>query len=195
MSDKKITDIGYHSMKFLILTLFIVSIKSSFAGVDLSDFKHKSRYLAEYSIFKIDIQYISLLSTKKYNTPTELIDSNDKKAIKIEYLRDLSQKIIRQAWDVSYETVLSKPELEAFSAQIDKIKSIARDVKKKDEVVVIFDSSGLDYFFNGKLLARIDDKKFADLTLGIWIGEKAVDDDMKKAMLKNSLHSKIIKSD
>ena len=165
-----------------ILTGLIIGAASA-AAPDLSSYQYKSRYLAEYSIFKIDVQYIGLHVSKKYQNANEIIQDSSNKVLKVEYLRELSKSTLKKAWGVSYEAVLGENN-QKYKDQIKKIKSFTRDVDEGDIVYVVFSKDGLRYFLNDNMLGEINDPEFAKVTLSIWIGESPVDDDMKEGILK-----------
>lgn len=166
----------------IILSVLIAGTVQA-AAPDLKPYKYSSRYLAEYSIFKIDIQYIGLHVFKKYKNANEIIQDDLNKVLKVEYLRELSKATLKKAWGVSYEAVLGENN-QKFKDQIEKIKSFTRNVDEGDIVYVVFSKSGLKYYLNEKMLGEIKDPEFAKVTLSIWIGESPVDKDMRKGILK-----------
>ena len=67
-----------------IISGFIMGAASA-AAPDLSSYQYKSRYLAEYSIFKIDVQYIGLHVSKKYQNANEIIQDSSNKVLKLSH--------------------------------------------------------------------------------------------------------------
>ena len=174
-------------IKICFFNFLILWSGHSFTKEMIPDFKLKSKFLVEYSIFKIDIQYISLLTNKKYKTANEIIKSPEPKLIAVEYLRDLDKDILKEAWDVSYKTVLDKQQRGELKTLISKMKSFARDVKKSDKVLLYFVDDEVQYFFNQTKLGVLKSKKFQEATISIWIGEKPVSEEMRAGMLKSIL--------
>jgi hypothetical protein len=80
----------------------------------------------------------------------------------------------------------SAPEVAAVKAQIDQMVSIMKafkEVKEKDVVTLDFVAGATKVGFNGEAKGTIPGAAFNDALTRVWLGDKPVQADLKKAML------------
>jgi hypothetical protein len=105
----------------------------------------------------------------------ELVDGNFKKKLVMKFLRDVSAEQIRDAFRESLKGAGSKTDLWV---------NYFGDVRSGQEFVIAWSpGTGLETTVTGASKPAINDKAFASAVFGIWLGDKPIQDDLKKDLV------------
>ena len=172
----------------------------AFADVTIGDITYSATIEKEKSvltlngaglreIFFVDVYAAGLYLPQTTSDAAEVIAMSGNKSVRLGLLRDVDaadfvdalKEGINNNTSEEERKVIDK-ELQALIAVMDRIG----DVKKGDIVVVIEAMKmEVDVTVNGKLIGeKIGGQKLYEAVLKIWLGEKAIDNGLKAALLK-----------
>ena len=171
-------------MKKIYLLLFLASfftfnLKSNVTfpkkiSVLNNDYKLIGHSLLEYSIFKIDIYWISYYRGLKDNYSL----------LKIIYARDIEKDVSNQGWHQGFKNNL-KENFVSYKKEISWLKSKTPDFKKNDTLILLKEGKVGYLIHNGVIKAKTDDRRILELLHLPWIGPIPVDKDLKSNLLGN----------
>ena len=135
------------------------------------------------AIFKIYVGALYL--TEKKSAVADVLAQKGAKRVALTLLRDLSAQQLNEAFDSGIQANHSAAEAEALKPRMAELLALFTDGKKGDVILLDFlPESGTVVSLNaaakGKPIAGED---FYRALLRIWLGDKPVDADLKKAML------------
>lgn len=150
-------------MRFLVIFLLTLN---SYAG----DMKLIGKAMLEFSVFKIDVYEISY-----YKGP------NNTEELLLDYKREVEKKYSIQGWEKGLQPVLEKsPNLQEKAKWL--IES-AITLKEGDKLILRKQQDNVTILKNEKVISKIKDQQIADLLFYPWLGEKPIDQDLKKKLL------------
>lgn len=133
----------------------------------------------------IDLYVGSLYLPKKSSSATEIINSSEAGAIKLDIVSGMitSEKMIN-AVNEGFENS-TNGKTAPLKAKIDKFKSFFKDeIKKGDEFIIAYiPETGVVVFKNGVKKGVIEGLDFKKALFGIWLSSKPADKDLKEDML------------
>lgn len=137
-------------------------------------------------IFKVYVGALYVSARK--STTVEVLALDGPKRVSMTMLRDLSAEQLIDALELGIRNNHTEGELSGLQARIDALVAIMKELgSAKEETVITLDflpASGTIVTVNGAPRGKpIPGKEFYDALLRIWLGEKPVDTDLKRAML------------
>lgn len=135
--------------------------------------------------FKI---YVGALYLPQKQVSAEAIIADEREhRVALHIVRDLSSEKLLNAFNEAIEANHSKDELTALDAQLKQMAQIFNSIKevKPGDVITLdyLPASGTQITMNGASRGTIAGAAFNRALLKIWLGDKPVQDDLKKEML------------
>jgi hypothetical protein len=111
-----------------------------------------------------------------------ILASDQAKAIRMHFLRDLSKGQLTEAFREGFEA--NAKDRTAQKAAFDRMLALVPDVKEGSTMTLTYvPGKGTTVAVGGKELGVFEGKGFADAVFAIWLGPKPPSDDLKKGML------------
>ncbi len=108
----------------------------------------------------------------------EIIDGDFKKKVVLKFLRDLSNDQIRDGFRDALKGAGSKTDV--------WVNSFTSVVSGQEAVIAWTPGVGLETKSGGLNKSQFNDKTFASSVFGIWLGEKPIQDDLKKDLVMHA---------
>jgi hypothetical protein len=139
------------------------------------------------AIFKVYVGALYL--TEKKSAAAEVLAQKGAKRVSLTLLRDLSAQQLNEAFENGVQANHSAAELEALKPRIAELLALFADGKKGDVILLDFlPESGTVVSVNAAVKGKpIAGEDLYRALLRIWLGDKPVDADLKKAMLGQGL--------
>lgn len=141
-------------------------------------------------IFVVDVYAAGLYLPQRSSTAEDVINMAGNKTVRLGLLRDVDAGDFVDALNEGILDNTTEDERQALSTELQSLIAVMNkigDVKKGD--IVDFDYSQThetSVTVNGKLIGeKIGGEALYRTVLKIWLGEKAIDSDLKKSLLKN----------
>ncbi len=134
-------------------------------------------------VFKV---YVASLYLPQRASDTQAVLGQAPRRIQLDMLRGLSADQRVDALNEGLEANNSASDLAAVKAQIDQLSGIVRafkEVKEKDMIALDFADVTTRVVWNGETKGTIPGADFNQALTRIWLGEKPVQQDLKKALL------------
>lgn len=127
----------------------------------------------------------ALYMTEKKSAAAEVLAQKGAKRVALTMLRDLSGKQLSEAFESGIQANNAAAEAEAMKPRIAELLALFTDAKEGDVILLDFlPESGTVVTVNGAVKGKpIAGEDFYRALLRIWLGDKPVDDDLKKGML------------
>jgi len=182
---------------FSLASVLVVSAVSSFgtaalagelAGITLPDtlkagektLKLNGLGLRKKSVFKVYVGGLYLESPSK--DAGAIVTSDQAKAIRMHFLRDLTKAQLVEAFQEGFEANVKDGA--ARKAAFDKMLALVPDVKEGTTMTFAYvPGKGTTLSAGTKELGVFEGKGFADAVFSIWLGPKPPSEDLKKGML------------
>ena len=135
-------------------------------------------------VFKVYVAALYL--TQKQTDANAVISETGNKRVSMHFLRDLSAEKLLHAIEEGFEANNNAAEMTAIEPQFKAFKQLmtsAKAVKEGDVIVLDYTSANTIVRLNGKALGTVEGAAFNQALLRVWLGEKPVDEALKKAML------------
>ena len=186
--------------ELLVLASLAMSVPS-FAAQTIGDITYEDQLNKEKTTLKlngaglreilfVDVYAAGLYLPQKAATTEEVISMNGNKTVRLGLLRDVDAADFVDALNEGILDNTTEDERQALSTELQALITVMNkigDVKKGD--IVDFDYSQTHetrVTVNGKLIGeKIGGEALYRTVLKIWLGEKAIDSDLKKSLLKN----------
>lgn len=152
-------------MKIILLSFFLCVISLTAIA---SEYKQIGTYLLEYSIFKIDVYQITYFKAE------------DSEKLVLDYKVDVKREHSLEGWKVGLKHKLKD---KAYEPKVQWLYDHTVDMKKGDKFSLVKSKGTLELFKNSELMAKTTDPMILELAFEPWLGEKPVDDKLKKALL------------
>jgi hypothetical protein len=179
---------------WLALMLLLWALPASaleVAGVDVAD---KTRVgagelvlngagIRTRAIFKVYVGALYL--SEKKSAAAEVLAQKGAKRVALTLLRDLSAQQLNEAFESGIQANHSAAEAEALKPRMAELLALFTDGKKGDVILLDFlPEAGTVVSLNAAAKGKpIQGEDFYRALLRIWLGDKPVDADLKKAML------------
>lgn len=181
--------------KIKMLLLGVIVGVSTFAinvgGVELKDkvtLKSKELVLNGAGIrkkFFLKLYVASLYTSNKEEGAKEILESQGEMQIKLDITSSMiTGKRLREGLEEGFATA-SPEKLKPIQDKIDKfiVKIEKEEIKKGDVFTFNYVDGKVNSYKNEKLIITTDGKEFKEVLFGIWLGEHAVDKDLKEEMV------------
>jgi hypothetical protein len=169
------------ALKALVAVLLLVLS----VGVCAADLELNGKGIRKRVIF--DVYEIALYLPKKTNSSEEVITSAGPKRIDIRMLRDVSAEQFSDALTDGIRANHSEAEAKALEPRIKQLAATMAEVKEAKKGMAIaleWNGKATQVVIDGKPAgAAIEGEDFYRALLRIWLGDKPVQDDLKKALL------------
>jgi hypothetical protein len=130
---------------------------------------------------------IGLYLPQKSPTPAAILQSSGPKRVAIHMLRDVGAETFTEALADGIRANHSEAEAQALEPRVKQLGAVIGEIKEaKRGMAIALDWNGkaTQVVVNGKPAGQpIDGEDFYRALLRIWIGDKPVQDDLKKALL------------
>ena len=138
--------------------------------------------------FFFDVYVAGLYLAEKKSSAAEAIALPGPKRVALRLLRNVSAKTLLDALNEGMQANNSPAELDALKSQLGELAALMNaigEAKKGDSVALDFDpASGTRVSLNGKELGKpIAGADFYRALLRVWLGDKPVQDNLKRALL------------
>lgn len=128
----------------------------------------------------------ALYLTQKHFDANAVINDHGNKRIAMRFLRDVSSAQLLQGMNEGFADNNTQTEMSSIDTQMKSFQKMmisAKEVKEGDIILLDFTSAGTQVSLNGKLLGKIEGELFSQALLRVWLGDHAVDTNLKKALL------------
>jgi hypothetical protein len=135
------------------------------------------------AVFKV---YVASLYLPSKATTTDAVLAKGPRRIQLNLLRNVSSDQFADALTDALKANNSAAELAAIKAQTDQMIAMLKslgDVKEGDAITFDFVDGATRIGFNGAAKGSVDGEAFNRALTKAWLGDKPVQDDLKKAML------------
>ena len=139
--------------------------------------------VARYArIFRV---YVAALYGPDDTAPEDLLTSDVPRRLAITYLRDVGADDIRKATQVVLEEQFDEDEMAELADRFEELNALYADVSDGDQYVYEYRPDGEEsrLYFNGELQGSVSGADFARAYLGIWLGENALSDSLRRDLL------------
>lgn len=183
-------------MKSILISLLLASSFLVKDGVTVSGVKYAATYQVENNTLNLNGAgvrskwFIDLYTTGLYlpsvsKNASEIVSCNCNQVIKIVIVSSL---ITTEKFNAAIDEALNKSmnnDLSSISKDLEKFKkALGTDLKSNDEFLFIYQPAlGLKVFKNKKYKDTVKGLRFKQELLKIWLGEKCVNEDLKKGLL------------
>jgi hypothetical protein len=171
-----------------ILPLGMAAVAGELAGITMPDalkagektLKLNGLGLRKKAVFKVYVGGLYLESPSK--DAGAILASDQAKAIRMHFLRDLTKAQLVEAFQEGFEAnAKDKP---AQKAAFDKMLALVPDVKEGTTMTFVYlPGKGTTLAAGSKELGVFEGKGFADAVFAIWLGPKPPSEDLKAGML------------
>lgn len=128
----------------------------------------------------------ALYAPTKTTAAGALVETREPRRMTLHMMRDLDADSLVGALKDGLQNNHSTGELAKLKAEIDQFEGIMRGVgnaRKGDLVTIDFSGDGTGIGFNGQTRGSIPGEPFSRALLKVWLGDKPVDVDLKRALL------------
>jgi len=115
-----------------------------------------------------------------------VLNDSGNRRVSILFLRETESEELLKGMNKSFADNNSASEMAAIEQQMKQFRDMitsTKKVKKGDLIVLDLTSAGTQVSINGKSLGTLEDARFNQALLKVWLGQKPVDASLKKAML------------
>ena len=128
----------------------------------------------------------ALYLEQKQMDANAVINDHGNKRIAMHFLRDVSSEQLLTGMNEGFADNNTQYELSSIDAQMksfQKMMTSAKEVKEGDVILLDCTPAGTQVSLNGRLLGKIEGELFNQALLRVWLGDHAVDTNLKKALL------------
>ena len=139
--------------------------------------------VARYArIFRV---YVAALYGPEDTAPEDLMTSDVPRRLAITYLRDVGADDIRDATQVVLDNQFDEDEMAELADRFESFNALYQDVGDGDQYVYEYRPDGEEsrLYFNGELQGSVSGADFARAYLGIWLGDNALSDSLRRDLL------------
>ncbi|MBI3796909.1 MAG: chalcone isomerase family protein [Deltaproteobacteria bacterium] len=172
-----------------VLLVSVAALARDLAGVTLPDtltvgektLKLNGLGLRQKAMFKVYVGALYLEAPSK--DAGAILASDQPKAIRMHFLRDLSKAQLVEAFQEGFDANV-KDKTAAQKANFVKMLALVPDVKQGETMTFTYVSGkGTTLQAGDKDLGAFEGKDFADAVFSIWLGPTPPSEDLKKGML------------
>ena len=133
------------------------------------------------TLLKVKVYVMGLYLEEKSADPKAIMASTGNKRISMDFVHEVSADQLRGGWQEGFDK--NFPEKDAVKAEIEQFNAAMSDVTKGDRIVIDFSGSAVEVQVKGAKAATIDNAKFQQAVLSIWLGSKPPNREIKDGIL------------
>lgn len=179
-------------MKLFICTLLFLTntYAKEIAGINFPDtitaqkktLKLNGVGLREATFLKIKVYAGALYVENHSQDGLALAKSKESKILKMNFIRDVEAKKIKEAFKEGYEK--NCDELCGGNKQhLEKLLAKVEDLNKGDTMELRFNGRNLEFVKNDQVKETFDSKEFSEIILKIYVGNNPPNESLKKGLL------------
>jgi len=132
-----------------------------------------------------DIYVAALYLPEHLSDSTRILDPQLPKRLAMHFVySEVSRKKMNAGWQSGFEDNTAKEKMRALQPSLDKFKSMFRDMKAGDVVLLDFlPKEGVRININQKVIGSIEGVGFSTALLRVWLGDEPVTDSLKQGLL------------
>lgn len=132
-----------------------------------------------------DIYVAALYLPEHLSDPARIQDPQLPKRLSMHFVySEVSRKKMNAGWQSGFEDNSTKQQMSAMQPALDKFKSMFRDMKAGDVVLLDFlPAEGVQLSINQKFIGSIEGGDFSATLLRVWLGDEPVTDSLKRDLL------------
>ncbi|WP_286235171.1 chalcone isomerase family protein [Thalassotalea sediminis] len=165
------------SIVLLCLLTLMMTAQAKMLAVDKvkSDLTQVGK--ATFSFLFWDIYHSKLYT----NSGTYSEKENQTLLLEIQYLKDIArddllEKTVEQWQYLGFS-------IEQYGKYLDTLRVLWPNIEAGDSLSLLDDNQSSHFYFNGELLGTIEDTKFAEIFLAIWLSEKTSQPLLRKRLI------------
>jgi hypothetical protein len=137
--------------------------------------------LRKKAFFKVYVGGLYLEAPSQ--NPAAILASDQAKAVRMTFLRDVSKSQLKDAFVDGFEAN-AKEKAAAQKAAIEKLYSLIPDMKETQTLSFFYlPGKGTTISLGDNALGLIEGREFAEALFALWLGPKPPSEDLKKGML------------
>lgn len=128
----------------------------------------------------------ALYLAQKQTDANAVISDHGNKRISMHFLRDVSSEQLLEGMNEGFADNNTQAEMASIDRQMRAFQNMmtsAKEVKEGDVILLDCTPAGTQVSLNGRLLGKIEGELFNQALLRVWLGDHAVDTNLKKALL------------
>jgi hypothetical protein len=133
------------------------------------------------TFLKVKVYVIGLYLERKSRDADAIIESHESKRIQMHFVRNVSAETGRDAIMKGFKN--NTEDLTSISDEIASFDADVRDMRTGDTMVLDFSGDTVDVVINGIKVDSVRGRPFQRALLGIWLGAKPIDKDLKQGIL------------
>ena len=165
----KVKRAGLRVRVLAALVVLMTSVEVVFAELDRESFSLVGEALVEVGPFDLDVYQVRHFTRNTNETLVELT-----------YLRDVPRYLSLKGWDKGFEHIASVPDLKVA---MEWVRSKTPDLKEGDRFAMLVAGSVTSLYLNNLLLGKSDSPNVARIIHSPWIGEEALDLQIRAQLL------------
>ena len=136
------------------------------------------------SFLKVKVYVGALYLASRSKDPQAIVDSDESKAVRMVFMRDVDRDKILEAFKEGFENN-SKPQLASLLPKLETIRpAIPAELKEGQVLSVVYEpGKGSTVGVEGGKAVTVEGKDFADALFRNWFGKEPADSDLKEGML------------
>jgi hypothetical protein len=134
------------------------------------------------TVFRFKVYEAGLYLQRRSSNAQQILNSQDPKAIRLTFLRDVSSNQVHDAWKEDFKKNC-ETNCAALQPLFDQLVSKMPEAKNGDIFAYIFTNKGIHIIRNGKEVDHADNPQLAKEILSFWLGKAPPSPELKQAML------------
>ena len=143
--------------------------------------------IRKYSIFRFHVYVAGLYVAQKSADADAIIASKTPKQVILQFVRDVDGSDVQDAWNEGFKQ--NNPDASSMASELDLVTGVLQgDVDEGQKLTVTVTDKGASLETKG-VTKSVQNPKFAEALLRIWIGPNPPDSNLKKDLLGNESSS------
>ena len=165
----KVKKAGLRVRALAALFVLMTSVEAISAELDRESFSLVGEALVEVGPFDLDVYQVRHFTRNANETLVELT-----------YLRDVPRYLSLRGWNKGFEQIASDPGLKVA---MEWVRSKTPDLKEGDRFAMLVAESVTSLYLNNLLVGKSDSPNVARIIHSPWIGEEALDLEIRARLL------------
>ena len=151
--------------------------------VGSKELQKNGKGLCEWGFFQIDLDHAALYLEQRSKDAKRIVKSDQAKRIHLYFVRDLSTKQLKKAWNAAFKVNAGK-ELPKYAKRVEQLNGMMSDIKDGQSMVFTHKPGvGLHVVIRGQEKGTIKGDDFARMFFTLYLGDNPPDEDLKKGLL------------